>query len=193
MRFAVVLASFTLLYPMLRLFEVFPTHALVEVSSILNDQRGASLQFRFDQEEELLERASNRLVFGWGRYGRNRIFKEDWKGDAYDTSVTDGLWIITLGQFGLVGFLTVFGLLAIPVFRAASAVTLVNEDGEGVFLAAIALILSINMVDLLPNSALSPWTLLIAGSLLGRSEAILERARIGTQPGRVISNLREKT
>jgi hypothetical protein len=87
-------------------------------------------------------------------------------------SVTDGRWIITMGQFGFVGFLAEFGLLALAVVRAAQAVKVTSDDNEKVMLAALALILAINVVDLLPNASLSPWTWLLAGALLGRAEAL---------------------
>jgi hypothetical protein len=96
------------------------------------------------------------------------VFDDD-TGD--DVSVTDGRWIITMGQFGFVGFLAEFGLLALPIIRAASALKYAETAQDEVFLAALALILAINMIDLLPNSSISPWTWLIAGALLGRAEA----------------------
>jgi hypothetical protein len=39
-------------------------------------------------------------------------------------------------------------------------------------LAALAIIVSVNIIDLLPNSGLIPWTWLLAGALLGRVEAL---------------------
>lgn len=42
--------------------------------------------------------------------------------------------------------------------------------------AALCLLLAINTVDLLPNSALLPLTWLIAGSLLGYAERTQEEA-----------------
>jgi hypothetical protein len=176
-RVAVLLVSLALFYPLLRIAEVFPTHALVDVSRAIDAARAGSLQFRFDQEEELLEHASQRPWFGWGRYGRNRVFKEDWQGVGADASVTDGRWIITLGQFGIFGFLAEFGLLAVPIFWAARALKSAGSFRKSLFLAAIGIIVAVNMIDLLPNSALSPWTWLLAGSLLGRSEAILSQFR----------------
>ena len=44
------------------------------------------------------------------------------------------------------------------------------------FLAALALIISANIVELLPNATLTPWTWLLAGALLGRSELLRIRA-----------------
>ena len=89
-----------------------------------------------------------------------------------DISITDGHWIITLGAYGLFGFVAEFGLLALTVFRAASALRFIKPARDRIYLAALALIVAINMVDLLPNSTLTPWTWLLAGALLGRAEAL---------------------
>jgi hypothetical protein len=177
LRFAIVLAALALTYPIARMSEIFPTDTIVSVAMSINEGRAASLKFRFDQEEALLERASRRFLFGWGRYGRNRVYGEDWRGVGVDASVTDGRWIITLGQFGVFGFLAEFGLLAITVLRALIAVRVAETFRETVFLAGLALIVSVNIVELLPNSTLLPWTWLLAGTLLGRSEAMLVAAR----------------
>src|SRR6185312_13130398 len=123
---------------------------IVDIAMSINDQRGLSLKFRFDQEEALLKRASQRFLFGWGRYGRNRVYVENWQGIGVDASVTDGEWIITLGQFGIFGFLAEFGLLAITVLRALTAARFAETFRDTVFLAGLALIVAINIVDLLP-------------------------------------------
>ncbi len=102
-------------------------------------------------------------------------FVENWTGAAGDASVTDGRWIIVMGQFGLLGFLAEFGLLALPVFRAAAILRLLPSLREAVFVSAFALIVAINIVELLPNSTLSPWSWLLAGALLGRSESEVAR------------------
>ena len=47
-----------------------------------------------------------------------------------DVSVSDGGWIITLGQFGVFGFLAEFGLLAWPVLRAASALRFAESEAS---------------------------------------------------------------
>ena len=75
------------------------------------------------------------------------------------------------------GFLAEFGLLALTVFRAASALRFVKSERDGLFLGALALIIAINMIDLLPNASLSPWTWLLAGALLGRTEDLQRAAR----------------
>lgn len=177
LKFAAVFVAIALTYPIARIVEIFPTDKIVHFAGSINEQRAGSLQFRFDQEERLLERASQRFVFGWGRYGRNRVYVEDWRGVGGDASVTDGRWIITLGQFGLFGFLAEFGLLAMTVLTAAKAVRFAKLSREAACLAGLGLMVSINLIELLPNSTLTPWTWLLAGALLGRSEAIIAAAR----------------
>ena len=39
-------------------------------------------------------------------------------------------------------------------------------------LGSLALLVGVNMIDLLPNASLTPWTWLLAGALLGRSEEL---------------------
>jgi hypothetical protein len=77
-----------------------------------------------------------------------------------------------MGSFGMVGFVGEFGLLALAVFRAAMALRFAQTAREVVYLSTLALIVSINMIDLLPNSSISPWTWLLVGALLGRAEAL---------------------
>ena len=82
-----------------------------------------------------------------------------------------------MGQFGIFGFVAEFGLLALSVFRAASAFRFAEFERDGVFVGVLALILAINMIDLLPNATLTPWTWLLAGALLGRAEVLGACAR----------------
>jgi hypothetical protein len=153
LRLASVLLVIALAYPMLRVAHLFPTASFLEVAGAVNADRGESLKTRFDQEDRLLDHAWQRPWFGWGRFGRNRVYDAD---TGIDTSITDGAWIITMGVFGLVGFVAEFGLLGLAVFRAATALKFAPTTREGEYLAALALIVAINIVDLLPNSSISP-------------------------------------
>jgi hypothetical protein len=168
LRIALVLVTIGLLYPMLRAADLVPTKSFVDAARLISAERASSLEFRFNNEEHLLARASERFLFGWGRWGRSRIYDDYGK----DVSPTDGRWVITIGQFGLFGFLAEFGLLALPVFRAVSALRFTASLPDRVYLAALALIVSVNVIDLLPNAFLSPWSWLLAGALLGRAESL---------------------
>ena len=85
-----------LLYPLLRAEGLFPDKLLVGIAEQVNVERAGSLLTRFEQEQQLLDRSSERPIFGWGRFGRSRVYDEYGK----DISLTDGLWIITLGSSG---------------------------------------------------------------------------------------------
>jgi len=168
---AAILAIITLLYPGMSILKVFPHEAIVQTATdYLGAERASSLQFRFDNENILLEHARKRFLFGWGGWGRNRARDEE---TGADISVTDGGWIITLGTLGLIGFLAEFGLLAISIFKAKIAARLVTNKQQQALLAAHALLVGIIMINQLPNSSLRPWLWLIVGGLLGRSEKII--------------------
>jgi hypothetical protein len=168
-RVAMVFAAIVFSYPLLRSADLVPTGMMLDAAQLVESDRADSLKTRLEQEQRLLEHASRRPLFGWGRFQRNRVFSVE---DGKDVSITDGRWIITLGVYGVFGFVAEFGLLALIVFRAASALRLAKPAGDRIYLAALSLIVAINMVDLLPNSTLSPWTWLLAGALLGRAEAL---------------------
>lgn len=172
-KLAVLLASIALVYPIMRTLDLFPTASMVEIAQSLSAERADSLNFRFQNENQLLAHALERPLFGWGRYGRNRVFDED---TGKDLSTTDGRWIITVGQFGIVGFVAEFGLLAIGVFRAFTALSFCRSRNDQILLSALSLIVAINLIDMLPNSGVVPWTLLLCGSLLGRSETLRAQA-----------------
>ncbi len=174
LRVACVLIIIALAYPMLRVADLIPTTSILEAARAVDTERATSLQVRFDQEDQLLAHAWERPWFGWGRYGRNRVYHGY---NGRDTSITDGYWIITIGIFGLVGFGAQFGLLGLGVFRAAMALKLAKDKRETVYLAALALIVAINVFDLLPNASISPWTWLLLGALLGRAEALYAAVR----------------
>jgi hypothetical protein len=171
---AVALTSLALLYPVLRSADIVPTNATIELAtSWFGSDRAASLGARLANEDALLERASQRFFFGWGTFGRGFVYDES--GNL--VYAPDGYWVIVMGAFGFLGFLALFGLLSLPVFVAARAVKFAETFADKLFLSALALIVAVNIFDLLPNSSIRPWTWLLAGALLGRSEWLLEQAR----------------
>lgn len=83
------------------------------------------------------------------------------------TSVSDGQWVITIGQWGWVGYLALFGLLCLPVLALWWRYRQVPEGAIPPQVGVLALILGASLVDLLPNATLVSLTWLIAGALLG--------------------------
>ena len=79
-----------------------------------------SLEFRFYHEGLLLEHAKDKILFGWGGWGRSTFYN----------SVTDGTWIIILGSSGILGFLAYFGLALLSCLRAMKASELLSGIRE---------------------------------------------------------------
>ena len=75
-RVAVMLVVVALAFPLLRTADLFPTTTLVDAASEFSPERASSLEFRFNHEQRLLKRESERFWFGWGRYGRSRVYDE---------------------------------------------------------------------------------------------------------------------
>lgn len=157
------IAVLLLAYPVLRSQDRIPLDLVRDVAHSVDAARAGSLQFRLDQEVQLLDKALERPIFGWGGWGRARIY------DAHgrDVSVTDGAWIILLGQGGWVRYLSCFGLLCFPLLALARRRAPPPDD----IAISLAFALAANLIDLLPNASLLPVTWLLAGALTGRLEA----------------------
>ena len=162
-RLAVFLALVVLAYPALRSTNAFPTATLVDLSARVAQDRAESLGQRFGHEDRLVKKANERPLFGWGGFGRNRIYDAE----GVDQSVTDGAWIGTYGSGGAAGFICIFGLLTIPVFRARSSLRRLVAAPERVLLATMALLVAFADIDLLPNGLFSALPLFFAGALGG--------------------------
>ncbi len=153
LRVAAILAVTALLYPSLRAVDLVPTETLLAAAARFSEDRAESLGTRFYNEKMLLDRASERFWFGWGRFGRNRIIDLE---DGKDESITDGLWIGTMGQLGYVGFLAQFGLWTLIVLRAVRAARRISDPTDRTRLATLALLLGVYTIDQIPNAPPQP-------------------------------------
>jgi len=167
-RLSVFIIIIVITYPFLSIFELFPHEQLVRLAMDLDPARGESLAFRFFNENLLLEHAQKKIFFGWGSWGRYRLAG----------SVTDGYWIITLASYGVLGFISLFGLPVIIVLKATKYSNFIINKNEKRLLLYHALIVSIIMIDQLPNASLSSWLFFIIGALLGRTTNIRNRNAI---------------
>lgn len=167
-KWALLIAAFVLLYPVWKIAGVIPDKEIISTINEYNADRGASLAFRFENEKTLLERALKKPLFGWGSQGRNRIY------DNYgnDISVTDGAWILQIGIYGSLGFLFYYSILLTPLFYAMKNIRHIKEFKDQVYFATLAVILSICLVDSIPNTGMKSIHLLLAGALLGQSELL---------------------
>ena len=166
-RLAAIMVLVAVAYPALRGADLVPVDDMLEAARSIEEERARSLEYRFTNEENLLEKASERPFFGWGSWGRNHILDPF---TGLPTSVTDGYWIIVIGVNGWVGYLATFGLLAWPVLAVAMRIRREGAEILTPATAALCLLLGINIVDLIPNAAILPMTWLIVGSLMGFAE-----------------------
>jgi len=132
-------------------------------------ERAQSLQFRFENEELLRAKALERPLFGWGGWGRNRVYDYDWKGELVDISVTDSYWIIVFGVNGIYGLVTFTLALLNPVFifavfRYPAKTWLHPKVGPA---AALSVSLVLFFLDSLLNVGFNPTFPLICGGLSG--------------------------
>ncbi len=173
-RIALVIGLLAVSYPLMKGAGLVPERALTEAAARVDDERAGSLQFRFDNENDLLDRAYEKPVFGWGSWGRNHIYDPV---SGRMLTVTDGRWIILIGVYGWIGFLAEFGLLVLPLFMIWRETGRVPDEDVSPFIAPLSLLLAINVVDLLPNATLTPLTWLIAGALVGYAEQLSEKRK----------------
>ena len=169
-RIALILAVLVGLYPLLRTWELVPTeHILNTVRAIAGEDRTESLEFRFFNENLLLEKARQHLLFGWGQYGRN-FAPRGWDGQA----VADGYWVIQIGIMGLVGFITTFGPMLIPLIFMQSRLKAVVSEPQRVLLGGVALMLGLVALDWVPNGLFSPYPYMMVGALAGATREFPE-------------------
>lgn len=148
-------------YPSMRMWNLFPAKKLVEIAARVDRERAESLQFRFENEDRLLERAMQRPVFGWGTFGRERVYT-DW---GKDISVQDGSWIIYLGEFGYAGFCAFFVWFLVPLARLAWNFRSLTPRAQ-TLAGMLAVVVALLTLDLLPNSLADRLPLVYAGALL---------------------------
>lgn len=160
---AAVIAGVFLSYPLLRSAHVLPIEQITELVEDIDPQRASSFLTRLENEERMLAKAFERPFFGWGGWGRSRVYDET----GNDITIADGYWIIALGVDGWFGYLSRMGLLTAPVFLL---ILKCRRDGVGMESSILALILAANLIDMVPNSSITPLSWLLAGALWGRVE-----------------------
>jgi hypothetical protein len=168
---ALIISFIALSYPLTKMIDIFPSEQLVSMAeNFTSAERADSLAFRFKNENTLLDKAKEKLLVGWGGWGRALVY------DSYGQSaaITDGYWILLLGRTGLIGFIGVFGLIFYSVYKARIASKYISNAKEKHTLALHALLVALILINQLPNASLDPFWWLVIGVLMGRSEQLLE-------------------
>lgn len=125
-------------------------------------ERAASLAFRLANEDALADKALKRPLVGWAGWGR--AFVTDETGQAI--TVFDGMWIIYLGSFGLVGLVALGLALALPTLALLQRFPVARwSDPRLTALAALAVATLLWAIDDLLNSMMVPWFPMACGAL----------------------------
>lgn len=177
--FSVTVAAMFLTYPVTSSMGVFPHQQLVNAAASVSPERAQSLGFRFEQENTLLEHALKKPLFGWGSWGRNRVYDPE---TGVDLSVTDGNWIATLGSGGWLRFIGWFYFVVMAIYLAYRSQNLLlgaeDEKNKQLLMSLHSLIVALILIDQMPNSSLQSLYWLIIGSLFGRYGEIQKESQI---------------
>jgi hypothetical protein len=153
------------IYLALRYTEAWDGQELVAFArQNLNEERAVSLDTRFKNEYALLQKAKERPNFGWGGYGRWRLYDDM----GHDITISDSLWIITVCSEGLFGLAALMCVLLVPAVRFLCLYPpkkWVMPFDAGPPIAAT--LLATMTIDHLVNAAHNPILLLGIGALSG--------------------------
>ena len=138
------------------------------LGGVIPQERIQSLEFRFNNEELLADKAREKIVFGWGGWGRNKVYGYNWDDELVDISVTDSLWIIAFGEKGLIGLSSLFLSFFLPVIgfvkRYPTAYWLNRKVAPA---AVLAVIIVLYTLDCLFNAMINPNFILACGGIAG--------------------------
>jgi hypothetical protein len=189
-KFSCVLLLLVFAYPVLRTYSIIPVQHISSAATSISLDRSRSFETRVENEELLLGKALQKPWFGWGTWGRNRV-RDQYTGQ--DITVSDGGWIIEFGTFGALGYISLFGLLAATGFGAFRSIGR-EVTRASVTTGGLSLLLAVNIVDMVPNSNMTPLTFLIAGSIASAAgvrvrrkspRAMLSEANVAPSPAAV--------
>jgi hypothetical protein len=157
---------------------LLPTDTVVSAaSSVFPAARVASLRGRLEQEDVITARARQRLALGWGPWGDYRVSESKSLAGA-----TDGLWMITLGKYGLVGITSLTALLLLPATIVMFQLGKARPPTPAALM--LAAVVGLYMVDCLVNAMVNPLFGLAAAGVMGgvamESRSVYKRAATGT-------------
>lgn len=176
-KFKPILLLFVLLpaiYVGLRVMDLWNGAGIVDAVKIVSEQRAGSLQTRLSHDQSLKDRALERPILGWGGWGRQRVRTETGR----NISITDAMWVILIGQHGLVGLFSWVGMFVVPcvmVVRRVGVRHLLSKPMLPVL--AMLLIVPMLMTDLMLNAFIGPILIMIPGALVSLAPAVSKMAK----------------
>ena len=141
-------------------------------STLIGPARAQSLEFRMFNEDILVARALERPSLGWG--GWNRAFTFNHK--IGRMAVVDGLWVIVIGQAGLIGLGSWASASLLPMILLLRRCPVRRwRDPDVAPAGALAVLQGLTLVDNLSNGMVNPIYTIATGGLIAFSPALLGR------------------
>lgn len=162
------LAALAMVYPALRMADIFPHKGIVAFARDYDEGRARSLEGRFEEEDQVLGLIEGRFWVGWGTYGRTP------GAETFGTGETgiDGWWVSRLGSGGILGVELSYAMMGIPVLLAWLRLRRVRSPALLALLGALMAIIGMRMVDLLINGWWNHLPIFLAGALYGVTRSL---------------------
>jgi len=128
--------------------------AMIDAAEVFGEQRASSLQTRLTNDTLIAEKAMQRPIFGWGGWGRWRVF------DSYgrDITISDSWWGILVGTTGVFGLVAAYGTFVAPMFiliRRKSTRKIFEGANGAAWAIGFAILLFVldTLANAMPNSS----------------------------------------
>lgn len=135
------------------------------LTQIFPEDRVASLEFRLNNEELLVQRAREKFMLGWGAWGRSRALNPE----TGRLTIQDSLWVLAFGENGMVGLVSLFTAMLLPIaalfWLRFPARTWAHPKVAPA--AVLALMLLVYVVDCILNGLINPLYILATGGIAG--------------------------
>ena len=170
-------------FPLAMLVAAAPTYAVARslgwsgqqildaLGAIFSEDRIQSLATRMYNEDLFVAKASLRPFFGWSAWNRFQVFTTTGK----QLTTPDGLWVLALGQYGLVGLLSITMIFVLPAWyalrRLPAKLWFHPLSGPTIALTTLT---ALYMLDNILNAMINPIFTVAIGGLL----AVLPQVRL---------------
>lgn len=172
--FLAIAAIFLYLYLNAGTENYFTDQLIQSLSGIFPEERIASLEFRFNNEELMVDHAHSRMMWGWGGWDRARVINPE----TGKLTIQDSLWIIAFSEHGAVGLISLFSALLLPIAAFCTRYPARLWTRKDIAPAvSVATILLLYVADCLLNAMINPIYILACGAIAGVAMKVPERAR----------------
>ncbi|MFZ4678392.1 MAG: O-antigen ligase domain-containing protein, partial [Nodosilinea sp.] len=113
----------------------------------------------------LIQHAQERILLGWGGWGRALLYDDQ----GNQLTIQDSLWVIAFGHHGLLGLISLYTTLLLPVVSVflTKCPPRLWDRKEAAPIAVLAVTLLLYSIDCLLNAMINPIFILMCGGLTG--------------------------